>query len=97
MLSKQKRPNEKALTYALYGLIIGAGIGSIISILISYSLACYKYNLSLYVGLEIFGFPMIGMGIALFGFWGAIFGAIASLFSTNWNDHKYINANNGDV
>lgn len=82
-------PNLKSqLSYAMYRIVIGALIGFSASLALGYLWTCYNNDFSFGIGLYIFRYPLIGLGILVIGFIGAVIGAIFSLFSKKWNERK---------
>jgi len=90
-MSKDKRSEIEQidkinLHYAIYRLVIGALIGFTVTLLLGYFWACYKNNISLETGFSIFGYPIVGLGLTVVCFFGAVVGAIAGLFSKKWKE-----------
>ena len=74
------------LNYARNRIIAGAGIGFLLTLIVGYFWACYKHNIPLKAGFNIFWHPIVGLGLTVISFLGAVVGAIASLFTKKWKE-----------
>ena len=85
-IEKQNKKYNENLIYARNRLIAGAGIGFLVTMIASYFWACYQHNISIKIGFNIFWYPIVGLGLTVISFFGAIFGAITSLFTKKWKE-----------
>ena len=86
--SGQKTSDElkASLKYARKRLIVGAAIGFLSTLTAGYFWAWYKHNIPLNAGYRLFWYPIIGLGWIVLSFFGAVVGAIASLFTKKWKE-----------